>query len=171
MGRGTGVLAAVLAAVLLAPAASAAGLDATIRRTAHGIPHILARDWQDLGYGYGYAFAQDNLCVMAQDYVTVRAQRSRYFDPNGSYASRGNGATINNLDSDFFWQRIIDKRVVEKLVAEAPPRGPVPEIKQIVSGYVAGYNQYLRDTGVDSLPDPSCRGKLWVRSITDMDVY
>ncbi len=41
---------------------SATGFAATIRRTEHGIPHIEARSWAGLGYGFGYAFAQDNLC-------------------------------------------------------------------------------------------------------------
>ena len=38
-------------------------------------------------------------------------------------------------------------------------------------GYVAGYNRYLRDTGVDRIPDPTCRGKPWVRPIREIDVY
>ena len=38
-------------------------------------------------------------------------------------------------------------------------------------GYVDGYNRYLRDTGVANLPDPTCRGKEWVRPITEIDVY
>ena len=38
-------------------------------------------------------------------------------------------------------------------------------------GYVDGYNAYLRDTGVDKLPDPTCRAKPWVRPITELDVY
>ena len=38
-------------------------------------------------------------------------------------------------------------------------------------GYVAGYNRYLENTGVDSLPDPTCRGKAWVRPIDEIDVY
>src|SRR5579862_4187655 len=40
-------------------------LRAEIRRTADGIPHILAKNWTSLGFGYGFAFAQDNLCTMA----------------------------------------------------------------------------------------------------------
>ena len=47
-------------------------LQATIRRTSHGIPHILADDFAGLGYGYGYSLAQDNICVVADTYVTVR---------------------------------------------------------------------------------------------------
>src|SRR2546423_14794392 len=50
-----------------------------IRRTEFGTPHILAHDYESLGYGYGYAFAQDDICTIANDYVTGDARRSRYF--------------------------------------------------------------------------------------------
>ncbi len=36
---------------------------------------------------------------------------------------------------------------------------------------MAGYNRYLRDTGVAHLPDPTCRGKAWVTPITALDVW
>jgi acyl-homoserine lactone acylase PvdQ len=35
-----------------------------IRRTSHGIPHITAKDMGSLGFGEGYAFAQDHLCSL-----------------------------------------------------------------------------------------------------------
>ena len=38
-------------------------------------------------------------------------------------------------------------------------------------GYVAGYNRWLRDTGVDNIADPRCHGEPWVRPITEMDAY
>jgi acyl-homoserine-lactone acylase len=148
------------------------GLGATIRRTAHGIPHIQARNWAGLGYGFGYAFAQDNLCTMAEDYVTVDAERSRFFGPDGTYEQRGNGITVNNLDSDFFWQQIIDSGVIDHLLSLPPPLGLEPQAKQAVAGYVAGYNRYLSDVGgTNGVPDSTCRGKPWVRPITLADAY
>ena len=173
-------LACVAPAALPAPAAAAAkvqslrgtdGANVAIRRTAHGIPHILGASFRDLAYGYGYAFAQDNICTIASSYVTVRAERSRFFGPDNSWKFEGNGSTVNNLNSDFFFKRIIDTGVVEKLKAQKPPNGPRPEIASGVNGYVAGYNRYLRDTGVANLPDPTCRGKEWVRPIREIDVY
>jgi acyl-homoserine-lactone acylase len=154
--------------------AQAAGSDpyrVTIRRTAHGIPHIIAGDWASLAYGYGYSLAQDNICVLADMYVTVRAERSRYFGPDGSWTNRGNSTTANNLNSDFFYQKIIDQRTVERLLAEPPPAGPLPEIREGVRGYVAGYNAYLRDVGVDHISDPACRGKPWVKPLEEIDAY
>ena len=150
-------------------ASTAQAYDATIRRTEHGIPHILAKDYGSLGYGYGYSLAQDDLCIIADAYVTVRAERSRFFGPNGSYSFRGNGTVPNNLNSDFFYKRIIDDKVVEKLLAAPPPLGPKPEIREGVKGYVAGYNAALAAGAGNN--DPTCRGAEWVRPITEMDVY
>ncbi len=162
---------ALLAGAVPAPA-SATAFSATIRRTEDGIPHISAPNYAGLGYGYGYAFAQDNICVMAEDYVTVDAERSRFFGPSGSYPQRGNGVTANNLDSDFFFQQIIDSHVIDELLAKAPPLGPAQEVRDLVRGYVAGYNRYLSDVGgTNGLSDPTCRGKPWVRPITEADAY
>jgi acyl-homoserine-lactone acylase len=147
------------------------GPTATIRTTSQGIPHIVADDFEGIGYGYGYAFARDNICVAADTYVTVNGERSRFFGPNKSYEFGGNGTRPNNLNSDFFYQRIIDNGTVEDIVAQGPPNGPAPEVRQTVKGYVAGYNEYLRETGVDNLSDPRCRGEEWVRPITKMDAY
>ena len=66
-------------------------------------------------------------------------------------------------------QRVGDRRGPD-LAAAA--RGPARRSCESSSrGYVAGYNAYLRDTGVDHIPDPRCRGADWVRPITELDVY
>jgi acyl-homoserine-lactone acylase len=147
------------------------GYHATIRTTSHGIPHILSSNFAGLGYGYGYVAAQANICVLADTYVTANAERSRWFGPDASYTQGGNGATQTNLNSDFFYQRIKDRGTISELLALEPPRGPRPEIKEAVRGYVAGYNRWLRDTGVDNITDPRCKGEPWVRPITEMDAY
>src|SRR5215467_9710173 len=146
------------------PGLAAGQLTAQIRYTTGGIPHILARSWADLGFGYGYAFAKDNLCTMANGYITVEAQRARYFGPKGSYIEF---ALENNLESDFFWQQIIDSHIVQQLV-----RGLSPAEKQLEAGYVKGYNGYLAHVGgAKGVPDPTCRGMAWVKPITLQDGY
>ena len=55
--------------------------DTEIRVTSFGIPHIKANDWKSLGYGVGYQFATDNLCVIAKHAVRVRGQLSKFFGP------------------------------------------------------------------------------------------
>jgi acyl-homoserine-lactone acylase len=160
----------VAGAVVAVPGASGAGAapvsaprySAEIRWTTGGVPHILADNWGSLGFGYGDAFAQDNLCTMAQDYVTVSAQRSLYFGPSGSYAQRANGVNVTNLDSDFFYQQILNSGLIGSLTRDLDPR-----LVQLNDGYVAGYNHYLASVGgAAGVPDPTCRGKAWVQPIT-----
>ena len=167
-----------MAAAIAAFAASTAGANApgkptvVIRWTAYGIPHIEATTYKGAGEGYGYAFAQDDICTMADDYVTVTAQRSKYFGPTGTYEQRGNGVTVTNLDSDFFFQQIIDSHIINKLLAQGPPNGPLPGVFQMVAGYVKGYNRYLASVGgAAGIPDARCRGAAWVKPITEMDVW
>src|SRR5919107_5461623 len=159
-----------LAAALLISAtpalAAKGGYRAEIRRTTGGVPHIKARDFGSLGYGFGFAYAQDQICEYASMIVTVSAQRSRHF---GSEADSPTGGT--NLQSDFFWQRIKDARTVERLIKRRAPHGPSKAVRQNIKGFAAGYNAYLRKTGRAKLPDPTCRGKAWVRPITTLDVY
>jgi acyl-homoserine-lactone acylase len=176
MSRIAALAASALAALLLlsttTATAAAPRYDVTIARTQFGIPHIKAKDFASLGYGYAYALAQDNICTVAESYITSRGERARFFGPDKGYAIRGNGSTANNLNSDFFYQRVRDRGDVERLVAVPPPIGPKPDIKQALQGYVAGYNAWLRDVGGSRhVPDATCRGKAWVRPITIMDVY
>ena len=74
-------LAALLAGLSLAATARSQPEQATadIRRTSFGVPHIRADNERGLGYGIGYAYAQDNLCLLANEVVTVNGERARYF--------------------------------------------------------------------------------------------
>ena len=169
------VLTALLGAALAVPVAAAARPrrpTVVIHRTSYGIPRIQATTYQGAGEGYGYAFAQDDLCTIAADYITVDAQRSRFFGPTGTYLQGGNGITVSNLDSDFFFQQIIDSKVIDQALAKPPPFGPESQVRQLVQGYVKGYNRYLRSVGGSrGVPDARCRGQSWVRPISEAEVW
>lgn len=164
-------VAALLSSTVTGGLAGAAepshGLTADIRYTEYGIPHITAKDFAGLGYGYGYAAATDNVCELAKVYVTVGAQRSRYFGADAR-SDFGYGGARTNLASDLYFQQVNDSRIIERLVAKPAPYGPRREVRDIIRGYAAGYNRYLRDHGAT---DPACRGASWVRPISDKDVY
>ena len=163
---------AALAMLVVAPSTAAAKggrYAAEIRRTEGGMPHVKARDYGSLGFGYAYAYAEDQVCRFADILTTVRAQRSRYFGPDASYGDLG-GQT-NNLASDFFFQRIKDSGVVERLAKRRFPHGPGKDVRATVRGFAAGWNAYLRRTGRDNLPDPRCRGAKWVKPMRPIDLY
>ncbi|UQW99459.1 penicillin acylase family protein [Streptomyces sp. RerS4] len=170
---------AVTAAVAVMSTMTAAGSPAsaqgpdkpTIRYTEYGIPHIIASNWEGLGKGYGYAAAKDNICTLADTYLMVNAQRSRHLGPDGKASPGERQNTTTNLNSDLYFQRINDNRVVERLLDRPAPDGPEPEVKEAIRGYVQGYNRYLAETGANNISDPACRGAAWVRPITELDVY
>lgn len=159
------VWAATAAALVVAPASEAlAGkrYAATITRTTFGIPHIEARDWRGVGYGVAYAYAEDNLCMLAEEFATVSGDRSRFWGPDGK-AVLG-FEEVDNLSSDVFFRSVID---LDALRAGA--KNLTPRVQDLMAGYVAGYNRFLRDAGADGIP-AACRGKDWVRPITTDDM-
>jgi acyl-homoserine-lactone acylase len=143
--------------------------SAVIRRTDFGIPHILASDFGDLGYGYGYAFAQDNLCSLADLVVTADGQRSQFFGPDGKDDNPLDG-NVSNLDSDVYHRWENNSGIVRRTLGQPAPLGMTPQVRQILNGYVAGVNRYLATTGVANLPDPTCRAMPWVHPITAVEM-
>lgn len=144
---------------------------ATIRTTEYGIPRIVADNYKGLGYGYGYALAKENICSMADIYTTQRGERSKYFGPEGEWQLTGNGYTFTNLQADFAHKRIIAEKKIPTLLKLKAPQGPKPQVRDVVTGYVKGYNSWLKQTGVSKIQDETCKGKPWVKPINELDVY
>ena len=145
------------AAPAVAPAAKASKYKATIRFTEHGIPHITASDFGSLGYGSGYAAAEASICVLADTLITGRGQRSRWFGPKARYndqvSMEGSNLQIDTLITDLH-----NRRVVEKLLKSKA--GPGKQARQMVNGYTAGINRWLRQNKVT---DPECAGAPYLK--------
>ena len=167
-----GLTATTLAAVAV-PAAQAApgdGLRATITRTSYGIPHVVADDFASLGFGQGFAAAEDIVCSLADTLLTGRGERSRWFGADARYRDE---VTLDatNLQVDAFAGSLHQRGVVEELLQD-PVRGPGTEVREMVRGYTAGLNAYLEDVGGPSgISDPACRGAAWVQPAQEIDLY
>jgi acyl-homoserine-lactone acylase len=144
------------------PAGKIRGYSAQIRRASYGVPHITAADFASLGFGVGHVQAEDNICVIAEKVVTVDATRSRYFGP-----------TEPNVRSDLFFQKAKQDGTLERFLSGVPDGVHAPSVAahDLVRGFAAGYNNYLRRTGVANLTDPACRAKPWVRQISELDLW
>ncbi|EKX65866.1 acylase [Streptomyces ipomoeae] len=143
------------------------GLSAVIRYTEYGIPHIVAKDYANLGFGTGWAQAADQVCVLADGFVTVRGKRSRFFGPDAVPDFSLSSAT-KNLTSDLYFQGVRDTGTVERLLDRPAPRGPSREVKELARGWAAGYNAWLKQ---NRITDPACAGAAWVRPVTALDVF
>ena len=120
--------------------ASPAVPTVTITRDSAVFPHIVSPDFTSLGYGEAWAFAHDNFCTLAQDFVTVNGERSRYFGPQGLILNYSAGAEDTNLASDLYWQSIKATGVATSTLQDPPPVGPLPQVRQIYEGYVAEFS-------------------------------
>ncbi|HCT05957.1 MAG TPA: acylase, partial [Pseudomonas sp.] len=150
-----------MAGVLLGVSFAASALEpvaqvsADIRRTTFGVPHIRANDERGLGYGIGYAYAQDNLCLLANEVVTVNGERARYFGPDQATLEER-----NNLASDVFFTWLNTPQAVATFW-----NAQTPQMQQRMQGYVAGYNRYLKEQGAPV----QCQAA-WVRPLAVEDL-
>jgi acyl-homoserine-lactone acylase len=167
MKRVTALTAALAVALPVVPSSAGQGYSAVLRYTENGVPHIKSDTLGGVGLGYGYAAAQDNICALADIYVTLRAQRSLYFGPSAP-GNRALGEASTSLASDLYFQQVNDSGLVERQVARPAPLGPLPDVREIVKGYVSGYNRYVAS---GKITDPECKGAAWVRPIAEIDVY
>lgn len=128
---------------------------ATIRKTEYGIPHITASDLGSVAFGQAYAFAQNNLCILADQVVKVRSERAKYFGP---------GESNQNLDTDFGFLHLRVYDYARSTFSSQPT-----DVQELINGYVAGYNQYLSDVGPTAWPT-ECRNAAWVKPISNYDL-
>ncbi len=135
-------------------------LSATIRWTDYGVPHVTADNLESLSYGVGYAFAKDNICVLADQIVKYNSERSKYFGPD---KVPGSGDS-ENLINDFGFLTLEIRHQ-----AETHFNGLSENSRALLSGYAQGYNKYLADVGVENI-DASCAGQPWVQPITAIDI-
>jgi len=126
--------------------------SANIVTTKYGIPHISAENWGSLGYGTGYSFATENYCEMMGQFLIANGETARYFEEEG------------NLQRDFVWKMYNHDDRIQRMLQDLPQ-----DTKELVQGYAAGFNRYLKDTGVDNLPQ-ACQGAQWVRDVDSMDI-
>jgi len=171
-GRLLAVLA-VAAAAMCFPASAAASYRVSLTRTTGGVANISGEDFADVGFGIGYAQAQDGICVLAETFLTVDGERSAFLGPEGVFKNESEGGLqFTNLNSDVYWTSIKKEKTVQSLLKLPYPQGPSTEGLEAVKGYAAGYDAYLKQIGgASGVTNPACKGAAWVRPIKPIDVW
>lgn len=138
--------------------------SAEIVRTAYGVPHVKAKDYAGIGYGIGYAAAQDNICELMERNLTATAQRARYLGP---------GDDDRNIASDLYHQNLIDSGALEGFLNGPADSVDTPsqQARDLARGYAAGVSRFVRETGAANITDPRCKGADWVRELTETDYW
>ncbi len=132
------------------------GYSAEIRYTSYGVPHIKADSYGDLGYGIGYAHAEENLCTLSEQLMKLKGEKSMHLGP---------GAGNANLISDLGYKALGLPEQAKDLYSKTTAKA-----QQIMSGYSAGFNRSLSERATaEDYPSP-CRGAEWVEPITEFDL-
>ena len=130
--------------------------EATIRRTAGGVPHITGDSVADVAFGQGWASGEDRTCDLAEQVLKVTGTRARWLGPGDDEA---------NVESDLAWKAIGIAEVAAKDWTEAPD-----EVTESITAYVEGWNAHLAEVGADGVGG-WCAGEAWVRPLEPVDVY
>ena len=129
---------------------------ATIRRTTDGVPHINGPNLQSVTFGQGYASGQDYACTLADQILKVQGRRAEVL---------GAGEGDANVSSDFAWRAIgIDARARKDFATATP------EVRDLMTSFVAGWNTYLADTGPGNVKG-WCASAGWLQPLTPEDLY
>ncbi|MFP3979112.1 penicillin acylase family protein [Marinobacter sp. KMM 10035] len=135
-------------------------LEATIRITEGGVPHVKADNLKSAAFGHGYMQAKDNVCLLAEAIVKARSERAKYF---GGGPDIGGGLGLN-IVTDFSYKA---QRIYSGAEAELPTLSE--ESRALIEGFAEGYNQYVTETDPADFP-AECESEEWVKPITPVDL-
>ncbi len=149
----TGIAAAFLSIAVAGFPVAAEDADTlarqvTIRRTDYGVPHVLADNYRALGFGFGYAQAEDHLPNIMRLILEARGELAQHFGPGRNNA---------NIEADFKSRqyRYLDRatETYDQLDADC---------RAMTEGFTAGLNYYI----------DRHRGELegWIQPVTRYDV-
>ncbi|MEQ8801082.1 MAG: penicillin acylase family protein, partial [Haliea sp.] len=128
---------------------------AEIIRTSFGVAHVTADDFGSLGYGEGYAAAEDHVCNISHSLLEARGDLARHF---------GAGEDDRHIASDAV-VRALDIRNQALSALRQQDRDSLDWLR----GYADGYNRYLSSVQGNRVGS-WCDGAEWLQAITDLDL-
>ncbi|WP_199530148.1 penicillin acylase family protein [Pseudoalteromonas sp. bablab_jr010] len=135
-------------------------LQANVRWTTYGVPHITAANLESLAFGAGFAYAKDHACLLMDQIIKVRGERSKYYGPD-KVAGSGDS---QHLISDFGYKALGVNEYALQHYDELNE-----DSRAHYEGFVQGFNKYVTDTGVENLA-PECASQPWVIQLTAQDM-
>jgi acyl-homoserine-lactone acylase len=138
------------------PPAGTRRYDAEVAVTTHGVVHVTAADWGSLGYGQGWGCARDHLPVILDQVVKATGRRARFHGPGPQGA---------HVAGDLGY-RMLGLRERAAALRDAQPE----DVRELVSGYVAGVNRVVEEVDAGSLPS-WCRDAEWIAPVEELDFY
>ena len=109
-----------------------------LRRTTHGVVHVTASGYTGIGYGVGYAYTEDNRCLLAHRLAEVNGRLSEQLGADAPVTSEVHDITYTALQSDHYYKGWFNIEKIRSGFEEG-----ASEVRELVSGYAAGVNKFL----------------------------
>jgi acyl-homoserine-lactone acylase len=137
----------------------------SLTRSQEGIAQVQAPTMAAASAGLGFAYAQDNFCLLQDYLLTINGERSKYLGPDATNLTQVAHVPSKNLETDFFYKFYVTAQQADELYAAADA-----DTQAMIAGYIAGVNRYIQETKPEQI-DATCRGKPWLRAITATDMH
>ncbi len=111
-----------------------------LRRTSHGVVHVKASGYTGIGYGVGYAYTEDNRCLLSHRIAEVNGRLSEQLGADAPVTSDMHDLTYTALQSDHYYKGWFN---IEKIYAGFEKGAS--EVRELANGYAAGVNKFLGD--------------------------
>ncbi|MGH1344073.1 MAG: penicillin acylase family protein [Nannocystales bacterium] len=134
---------------------------ATLRRTTHGVVHVESETYFGLGYGVGYAYTEDNRCLLAHRIEEVQGRLSAQLGADAPVTNAVHDTTVPAIRSDQFYRGWLDDEAIVAGFEAGDDR-----VIDLAEGYAAGINRYL----VDNPNRPLCAVE-FSSDVTAADLY
>lgn len=137
-----------LCTALAAPLATAAerrplprhAPDVKLERTSHGVVHVTARNYRDLGFGVAYAYTEDNRCLLAHRIAQVNGRLSAQLGPSAIVTISDGTHYMPSLTMDAFYRSYYDLAAIR-----AGFDAGAPDVRELAAGYADGVNAFRAD--------------------------
>lgn len=130
-------------------------VDITI--TDYGIPHIVADNYGSLGFGEGYVAAEDHLCNISHIVLRSKGELARNLGPGENNVNFLSDYAVHGLGMPARYQMGYAKQE--------------PFVREMLEGYAAGFNKYLREYRETEGGTHWCDGADWVQPLSGADIF
>jgi len=114
--------------------------NTVIERTGHGIAHVTANSYKGIGFGVGYAYTQDNRCVLAHRIAQVNGRLAEQVGADKLERMLAEAHIMPSQLMDAFFRSYFDTKTIQKNFSKEPK-----SVRDLAEGYAAGANQYLKE--------------------------
>lgn len=135
--------------------------NVVLRRTAQGVVHVTASDALGLGYGVGYAFTEDNFCLLAERIAQVNGRLAEQLGTDVLVRNAVHDTEMTAFDSDRFYRGWFSDNNLSAGYAAGSS-----DVRALAQGYADGINAYREAHPVL----PSCP-VAFLGDVTSQDLY